>query len=65
MLMSCSVVRAAVVDRLVHHATIVDGRPTDQQGGARPSARAAGHAGPSSPAEGDPCGPAAARRHRG
>src|SRR5438477_2453330 len=37
----------------------VDGGPTDERGGAPPSARAAVHVGPSSPAEGDPCGPAA------
>jgi hypothetical protein len=39
----------------------VDSGPTDERGGAPPSARAAVHVGPSSPAEGDSCGPAAAR----
>src|SRR5271163_2199736 len=41
-------------------STAVSG-PTDERGGATPSARAAGHVGPSSPAPKDPCGPAAAR----
>src|SRR5262249_46788850 len=43
----------------------VDGRPTDERGGARPSTRAAGQVGTSSPAEADPCAPAAARGYRG
>src|SRR5262249_9503317 len=38
-----------------------DGGPTRERGGAPPSARAAVHVGPSSLAEEDPCGPAAAR----